>query len=90
MSRPPLAPELFELEPEILWIQHCAEGPMPKAAADAVRAFLPRETQPWRLRWREDFQGIPQRLRGLGGRLLGTAPENVSLTATTSSGCRPE
>jgi cysteine desulfurase / selenocysteine lyase len=83
---PPLAAELFELDPEILWIQHCAEGPMPKAAADAVRAFLPRETQPWRLRWVADFQGIPQRLRALGGRLLGTAAENVSLTATTSSG----
>lgn len=83
---PPLAPELFELDPDLLWIQHCAEGPMPKAAAEAVRAFLPRETQPWKLRWKEDFHGIPQRLRQLGGRLFGAAAADVTLTATTSSG----
>lgn len=83
---PPLSPALFELDPEILWLQHCAEGPMPKAAAGAVRGFLERETQPWKLRWREDFHGIPQRLRRLGGRLLGCAESDVTLTATTSSG----
>lgn len=90
MSQPPLpsplAPDLFELDPEILWIQHCADGPLPKAAAAAVQAFLPREAQPWRLRWTEDFQGIPRRLRELGGRLLEVPAADVSLTATTSTG----
>lgn len=84
--KPPLRPELFELDPRILWIQHCAEGLMPKAAAEAVRAFLPRETQPWKLRWVEDFEGIPRRLRALGGRLLGVASSDITLTATTSTG----
>ncbi len=82
----PLARELFELDDEHLWIQHCAEGPLPKAAAEAVRQFLERETQPFKLRWVEDFQGIPRRLRQLGARLLGTGAEDISLTATTSSG----
>ena len=84
--KPPLCPELFELDPDILWIQHCAEGLLPKAAAEAVRAFLPRETQPWKMRWVEDFEGIPRRLRELGGRLLGAAPADITLTATTSTG----
>lgn len=86
MSQPPLSPDLFELDPEILWIQHCAEGPLPKAAAAAVAAFLPRETQPWKLRWVQDFEGIPWRLRELGGRLLGVPAADISLTATTSTG----
>lgn len=86
MSSPPLSPELFELEPQILWIQHCAEGPLPKSAAAAVRDFLPRETRPWTLRWVEDFQGIPQRLRQRGGELFGAAATDLSLTPTTSTG----
>ncbi len=85
-TTPPLAPDLFELDPAILWIQHCAEGPLPKSAAEAVRGFLERETQPWKLRWMDDFHGIPQRLRQLGGRLLGCPAEDVTLTATTSTG----
>lgn len=84
--KPPLSPELFELDPHLLWIQHCAEGLLPKAAAEAVRAFLPRETQPWKLRWVEDFEGIPRRLRQLGGRLFGVAASDITLTATTSTG----
>ncbi len=65
---------------------HCAEGPVPRAAAGAVREFLPRETQPWRLRWQEDFLEIPRTTRQEAGRMLGARPADVTLTSTTSSG----
>jgi len=82
----PLPPELFDLDPEILWVMHCAEGPVPRAAAAAVREFLPRETQPWTLRWQEDFLEIPRATRQEAARVLGARPADVTLTPTTSSG----
>lgn len=85
-GNPPLATELFELDPKILWVMHCAEGPVPKAAARAVVDFLPRETQPWRLRWQEDFQAIPAQTREVAARLLGAETRDVTLTPTTSTG----
>lgn len=83
---PPIDPAVFEDPGDILWLMHCAEGPVPRAAAAAIEQFLPRETQPWRLRWVEDFQGLPARVRALGARVLGAEADDISLTATTSSG----
>lgn len=85
-STPPLAAELFDLDPQILWVMSCAEGPMPLAAARAVEAFLPRETQPWKLRWQEDFQDIPKTTREQAARLVGGRAQDITLTPTTSSG----
>ena len=45
----PLASDLFDLDPAVLWVMHCAEGPVPRASAEAVRAFLSKETRPWTL-----------------------------------------
>ncbi|GAB4375245.1 MAG: aminotransferase class V-fold PLP-dependent enzyme [Acidobacteriota bacterium] len=84
---PPLARELFDLPDDApLWVMHCAEGPVPRAAAEAVRSFLARETRPWTLRWREDFLGLPEAVRREAGTLLGVRPEDVSLVPTTSAG----
>lgn len=83
---PPLARSAFDLEPEIVWALHCAEGPVPIAAAEAVRRFLERETRPWTLRFDDDFVGIPQRARREIARVLGASVEDVTLTATTSTG----
>ena len=49
-------------------------------------AFLPKESQPWKLRWVEDFQRIPEATKGEAAKLIGVSAEDISLTATTSSG----
>lgn len=66
-------------------MMHCAEGPIPRAGAQAVGDFLQRETRPWELRWEEDFQGIPQATRNLGARLFNAEVGDMTLTSTTSS-----
>jgi selenocysteine lyase/cysteine desulfurase len=86
MSAPPLDPALFHLDPERLWIMHCGEGPVPRAALDAVRAFMRKELRPWEVRWEEDFQGIPAATRAEAAALLGGRPEDITLTHSTSSG----
>ncbi|WP_243322441.1 aminotransferase class V-fold PLP-dependent enzyme [Geothrix sp. SG200] len=86
MSVPPLDPALFHLDPERLWIMHCGEGPVPRAALDAVQAFMRKELRPWEVRWEEDFQGIPAATRAEAASLLGGRPEDITLTHSTSSG----
>jgi selenocysteine lyase/cysteine desulfurase len=86
MSAPPLNPALFHLDENHLWVMHCAEGPVPRAALRAVRAFMVKELRPWEMRWAEDFQGIPTALRAEAAVILGGRAEDVSLTPTTSSG----
>jgi selenocysteine lyase/cysteine desulfurase len=81
-----LDPSLFDFEADRLWAMHCSEGPVPKAALEAVRVFLPKESQPWKLRWVEDFQGIPDATKREAAKLIGVNAEDISLTATTSSG----
>lgn len=85
-AHPPLPLDAFDLDPEILWIMHCAEGPVPRAAARAVQEFLPRETRPWELRWEEDFLHLPNATRDQAAYLLGARREDVALTPTTSTG----
>lgn len=86
MSAPPLNPALFHLDREHLWVMHCSEGPVPRVAVRAVRAFMQKELRPWEVRWAEDFQGIPAAVRAEAAALLGGRAEDISLTPTTSSG----
>ncbi|HJW73586.1 MAG TPA: aminotransferase class V-fold PLP-dependent enzyme [Geothrix sp.] len=86
MIAPPINPALFHLDDDHLWVMHCSEGPVPRASMRAVRAFMFKEMQPWQVRWEEDFQGIPAALRAEAAALLGGRAEDISLTATTSSG----
>ncbi len=83
---PPLPREGFDLDPGLTWVMHCAEGPVPRRAADAVRDLLGRETRPWTLRWKEDFLGLPLQLRTLGGSVLGARPADLTIVATTTAG----
>ena len=86
MTSPPLNPALFHLDPGHLWIMHCSEGPVPRAALRAVRAFMHKELRPWEVRWEEDFQGLPAAVRAEAATLLGGRSEDISLTPSTSSG----
>jgi selenocysteine lyase/cysteine desulfurase len=86
MTRTPLERSLFGLDPEVVWIMHCAEGPVPLAALDAVRAFLDREARPWKMRFPDDFVGIPGSARAEAARVIGGHAEDISLTSTTTTG----
>jgi selenocysteine lyase/cysteine desulfurase len=86
LSIPPLSPDLFDLDPSILWVMHCAEGPVPRAAAAAAAAFLEREKRPWEVSWEGDFVGLPRQAREQAARLLGARAEDITLTGTTTGG----
>lgn len=83
---PPLPPDAFDLDPDVLWVMHCAEGPVPRSAARAVTRFLERELHPWNLRWDEEFLGLPRRVRDRAARLWHARPEDVTLVDTTTGG----
>jgi len=85
-SPPPIDPSWFENPDDVLWLMHCAEGPVPRASVQALAALLPRETQPWKLRWQADFQDLPRHTREAAARVLGAEPQDITLTPTTSSG----
>lgn len=82
----PLNPALFHFDPQIVWVMHCAEGPVPRAAMRAVRSFMFKELQPWKLGFREDFLGLPAAVRREAAKLLGAETADLSLVATTSDG----
>lgn len=86
MITPPLNPALFHLDRDHLWVMHCSEGPVPRAALRAVRASMHKELQPWALRWEEDFLGLPAEVRAAAAAVLGGRSEDISLSPTTSSG----
>lgn len=82
----PLNPALFHLDPQTTWVMHCAEGPVPRAAMRAVRAFMFKELQPWKLDFKADFIGLPAAVRREGARILGAEADDLSLVASTSEG----
>ena len=44
---PPLAKDLFDFPPDLVWALHCAKGPVPRSAVQAARDFLNLELRPW-------------------------------------------
>jgi cysteine desulfurase/selenocysteine lyase len=83
---PPLDPSFFDLDPERLWVMHCAEGPVPRASADAIQAFLSKELRPWEMRFEEDFLGLPAQVRTEAAKVIGAQAKDISLTMNTSTG----
>ena len=81
---PPLSPSLFDLDPDVVWVMHCAEAPVPRAAADAARAVLSGEVHPWQVSLSE-WLGTPARVKGAAAALLGGAADDYTLTQSTSS-----
>ncbi len=86
MNAPPLNPALFHLDRDHLWVMHCSEGPVPRAAMRAVRAFMHKELRPWEVRWEEDFLGLPAATRAEAAALVGARAEDISLSPSTSTG----
>lgn len=74
------------MPPDVLWLSHCKDGPVPLASADAVRALLDTELRPWDLRWKEDFLDVQRSLRDIGATLFGVDAQDMSLVTCTSTG----
>jgi selenocysteine lyase/cysteine desulfurase len=83
---PPLNPALLHLDPDHLWLMHCADGPVPRAVVHSVRTFLHKELWPWELRWEQEFLGHPEALRQEAARLLGGDATDITLVPSTSAG----
>ncbi len=83
---PLVAPELFDMPPDVLWLSHCKDGPLPRASAETVRALLDTELRPWDLRWNEDFLDVQRSLRAISATLLGVDAQDMSLVTCTSTG----
>lgn len=86
MMVPPLNPGLFHLDPDHLWLMHCADGPVPRPVAKAMQDALTKEFRPWDLRWNEDALGIPKALREEAAKVLGTEAADIAITTSTSTG----
>jgi selenocysteine lyase/cysteine desulfurase len=86
MMVPPLNPGLFHLDPDHLWLMHCADGPVPRSVAKAIQDTLQKEFRPWDMRWNEDVLGIPRTLREEAAKVLGVDAADISLTTNTSTG----
>ena len=80
-----LNPALFHLDPDITWVMHCAEGPVPRAGMRASRSWMQKELRPWTVSWQEDALGIPRALRAEAAKLLQAEAEDLTLTASTST-----
>lgn len=84
-STPPFAAEAFDLQDKVYCL-HCAEGPVPRTTAAAVRALMEKELRPWEMDWKGDALGIPARARRGAAALVGMKEEDISLTSSTSAG----
>lgn len=83
----PLLPRLaFDFPESLIWVMHCAEGPVPRRAAEALAATMQVELRPWELSWEEDFIGLPRRVKAAGAQLLGSEADDLSLVASTGDG----
>ena len=82
----PLPRDQFDMPPELLWLSHCKDGPLPRVAADVLIRLLATELRPWDVRWKEDFLDIQRSLREAGAALFGVDARDMSLATCTTTG----
>ncbi len=80
----PLSLEQLDLG-DALWVMHCAQGPLPRASAEAAQAVLRRELHPWEFSMAE-WAALPRRAREGAARVLGASADDVSFAGSTSGG----
>ncbi|SDG53759.1 aminotransferase class V-fold PLP-dependent enzyme [Dyella sp. 333MFSha] len=83
---PPIPRDALQLPADVLWLAHCKDGPIPRVAAEGVRALLETELEPWNLRWQEDFLDVQARLRHASAAFFAVDEADISLVACTSAG----
>jgi cysteine desulfurase / selenocysteine lyase len=72
-------------ESDVTYLDHASTGAMPKAAADAVAAYVPLRHQPHLLRAEHFFPTLATS-RQLAARLIGASSDEIALTTNTSHG----
>lgn len=82
----PLPREGFALDPQVLWIMHCAVGPVPLAAIQAMQDFLPLCSKPWTMRLEEDVIDLLSSTRAAAGEVINASAADISLALSTSGG----
>jgi cysteine desulfurase / selenocysteine lyase len=68
-----------------VWLNTAHQGPLPRAAVAATARAAAVKAAPHRI-GDDDFRTVPQRLRGLLGRLVGSPAEEIVLGNSTSYG----
>ena len=79
----PLDRSLFDLGAGLVWAMHCAEGPVPRPAIEAARAFCEKELRPWEL-GADEWLGLAGAVKREAGQLLGAEEMDLTITNSTS------
>ncbi len=75
----------FELDPDLIYLNHAAVAPWPRRTRDAVCAFAAQNAHQGSAHY-PDWLGTEARLRARGARLMGVAAGDLSLVKSTSEG----
>jgi len=80
----------FPVLDRLAYLNTGSAGPLPRQAAEAVRARLERDLTQGRsgTAYIEEILELRERVRGGIGAVLGTSPELVALTDSTTRGCQ--
>ena len=70
---------------ERVWLNTAHQGPIPRRAVEAAGRAAALKAAPHRIA-DDDFRAVPERLRGLLGRLVGSPAEQIVLGNSTSYG----
>ena len=78
----------FPVLERLVYLNAGTEGPVPRAAAEAVRVRIEAEASGGRCgrRYHDEVLEMATRLREAYGRVLGAAPSDVALTGSTTDG----
>lgn len=74
---------LFDLPDEVVYLNCAAQGPAPKAAAEAGRRAVDRKARPWEPE-RQNLGSEMRRARALFAELLGAQGEDIAISTSTS------
>jgi L-cysteine/cystine lyase len=88
MANPAQFRAQFPVLDRVAYLNAGTEGPLPRAAADAVRERIELEVDQGRCGkpYFESLMDLASRLRGGYARVLGSDPEHVALTGSTTDG----
>lgn len=75
----------FPVTTNLIYLNHAAVGPLSKAASDAMERHTRNQRDFGALEWRE-WYAEHTRLRKSAARLIGSAPEEISILKNTSEG----
>jgi selenocysteine lyase/cysteine desulfurase len=86
MTEPiPCQRHLFDLPPDVAYLNCAYMSPLPKRAAELGAEGLARKCRPWRIR-AEDFFSASERARALFAALLGAGADDIALVPAASYG----